>query len=167
MMAALDSCPGCGLAGGRKTCQDLFNDVSLRVRALAWTDSLKTWRLMHDVYALQHPDDLCASYKDLITHLGGVAWALEHDGSERGHRALQQLASRNGWQHQPYPPEPGFPEQRGSILVNSLERLAEPPVLMAGIDRWARATWVAYGLLQPLARDWTQQAIQLMPERKH
>jgi hypothetical protein len=167
MMGALDSCPGCGLPGGRNTCQDLFNDVSLRVRALAWTDSLKTWRLMHDVYALQHPEELCRTYKDLIAHLGGVAWTLEHDGSERGHRALLQLASRGSWQHEPYPPAPGFPEQRGAVVVSSLERLAEPSLLVAGIDRWARATWVAYAPLQPLAREWVQQAVLLAPERKH
>jgi len=166
-MGAPDTCPGCGLPGDRKACQDLFNDVSLRVRALAWTDSLKTWRVMHDVYALQHPDDLCTSFKDLITHLGGVAWAIEHDGSERGHRALQQLASRSGWQHQSYPPEPGLPGRRGTILVSSLESLTEPPLLVAGIDRWARATWLAYSQLQAVARDWVQQAIPLMPDRKH
>ncbi len=167
MSAALDSCPGCGRAGGRKACQDTFNDVSLRVRALAWTDSLKTWRLMHDVYALQHPADLCQSFKDLITHLGGVAWAIEHDGSERGHRALQQLAGRDGWQHQPYPPSPGLPDRRGTILVSSLERLSEPSLLVSGIDRWARATWVAYAPLQPVARDWIQQALLLVTDRKH
>ena len=166
-MSALDSCPGCGLAGGRQTCQDLFNDVSLRVRALAWTDSLKTWRLMHDVYALQHPDDLCPSYKELIAHLGGVAWAIEHDGSERGHRGLQQLAARNGWQQQPYPPPPGFPATRGTVLVASLERLTEPVTLVSGIDRWARATWLAYAPMQSMARDWIQQAVALLPDRRH
>ena len=166
-MTSTDSCPGCGLAGGRKACQDIFNDVSLRVRALAWTDSLKTWRLMHDVYALQHPDDSCQTYKDLIIHLGGVAWAIEHDGAERGHRALQQVATRNGWQHIAFPPAPGLPEQRGSILVSSLERMAEPPLLVAGLDRWARAPWLAYGPLQAVARDGVQQAMQLMPDRKH
>ena len=161
-----DSCSGCGLAGGRQVCHDTFNDVSLRVRALAWTDSLKTWRLMHDVYALQHPDEQCVSYKQLITHLGGVAWALEHDGSERGYRALLQVAGRDAWQHQAYPPAPGIPVDRGTILVNSLSRLAEPSLLVSGIDRWARATWVAYVPLQSVARDWIQQAMQLFPDRK-
>lgn len=161
------SCPGCGLPAGRQACQDTFNDVSLRVRALAWTDSLKTWRLMHDVYGLQHPDDQCQSYKDLIVHLGGVAWAIENGGAERGYRALLQLATRASWQEQPFPPEPGIPPQRGSILVTSLERLAEPQLLVSGIDRWARSTWMAYAPLQATARDWVQQALLLVPERKH
>ena len=162
-MGTSDVCSGCGLGAGRQRCQDLFTDVSLRVRALAWTDSLKTWRLMHDVYALQHPADLCTSYADLIVHLGGVAWALEHDGSERGHRALAQLAARPDWQHAPYPPAPGWPDGRGSILVSSLETLSEPLLLVAGIDRWARATWLAYAPLQATARDWIQQASQMTP----
>ena len=50
----VDICPCCGHPGGRKACQDLFDDVALRVRALAWTGSLTTWRLMHDVYSIQH-----------------------------------------------------------------------------------------------------------------
>jgi hypothetical protein len=133
------------------------------VRALAWTDSLKSWRLMHDVYALQHPDDLTPSYRDLVLHLGGVAWAIEFDGSERGYRALQQVANRPSWQHESYPP-PGLPAQRGTERVNSLERLAEPLLLVAGIDRWARSTWLAYGPVQALARDWVHQATSLLPK---
>lgn len=159
MMGGSDPCAGCGLATGRKVCQDTFNDVSLRVRALAWTDSLKTWRLMHDVYALQHPDDQCTSYKDLIVHLGGVAWAIEHGGNERGHRLILQFASRPGWEHEPYPPPPGIPAARGTILVTSLERLAEPQLLVSGIDRWARSTWMAYAALQATTREWVQQAV--------
>jgi hypothetical protein len=162
-MGALDICPGCGLPGGRKTCQDVFSDVSLRVRALAWTDSLKSWRLMHDVYALQHPDDLLPAYTELVVHLGGVAWALEFDGSERGYRALQQVASRPAWQHQAYPPA-NLPAGRGTVRVSSLEPLTEPLLLVAGIDRWARATWLAYAPLQALARDWVHQATASLPK---
>ena len=87
------SCSGCGFSGSRAACQDVFDDVSLRVRALAWTDSLKTWRLMHDVYSVQHPADFCGTYDRLVLHLGGVCWALEHGGQERGYRALQQAAA--------------------------------------------------------------------------
>ncbi len=49
-MSLNEPCPGCGYPGGRKACQAIFDDVTLRVRALAWTGSLSTWRLMHDVY---------------------------------------------------------------------------------------------------------------------
>lgn len=136
------------------------------MRALAWTDSLKTWRLMHDVYSLQHPDELCPAFRELIIHLGGVGWALEHDGDERGYRALQQVAERSGWAHQPFPPPPGFPATRGTILVSSLERLSEPSLLVSGIDRWARSTWLAYAPLQPVAREWIQQAVQLISDRR-
>lgn len=121
---------------------------------------------MHDVYALQHPAEHCQTHKDLILHLGGVAWALEHGGAEPGYRALQQVAGRPSWQDEPFPPAPGFPEQRGSILVTSLARLTEPALLVSGIDRWARATWVAYATLQPAAREWVHQAQQLVPDRR-
>jgi Family of unknown function (DUF5946) len=160
------SCPGCGNPAGRAACQDLFNDVSLRVRALAWTDSLKTWRLMHDVYDIQHEEEFCGRYKGLVMHLGGVCWALEHGGSERGYRALQQLVERDPWKDLAYPPEPGIPAARGSITVTSLATLAEPSLLIAGVDRWARSTWMAYAPLHPVAREWVLQALALAPAAK-
>ena len=160
------TCPGCGFAGGRAACQDVFDDVSLRVRALAWTDSLKTWRLMHDVYSIQHPADFCATYDRLVVHLGGVCWALEHGAQERGYRALQQAAERNPWAHEVYPPEPGLPAARGTVTVAHLASLAEPPLLIAGVDRWARAAWMAYAALQPLARTWVQQSLAGVAARR-
>jgi len=159
------ACPGCGLSGGRTACQDVFNDVSLRVRALAWTDSLKTWRLMHDVYNVQHPADFCATYDRLVLHLGGVCWALEHGGQERGYRALQQFVERHPWAQEVYPPAPGIPSARGSITVANLAKLVEPLHLISGVDRWARAAWVAYAPLQPLVRTWIQQAVGLAAGR--
>jgi hypothetical protein len=160
------SCSGCGFSGSRAACQDVFDDVALRVRALAWTDSLKTWRLMHDVYNVQHPDDFCATYERLVLHLGGVCWALEHGGQERGYRALQQAVERKAWSHEVYPPAPGLPAARGSITVANLAKLAEPPLLIAGVDRWARAAWVAYAPLQPAARAWIQHALAGVAARR-
>lgn len=160
------SCPGCGFSGGRGACQDAFDDVSLRVRALAWTDSLKTWRLMHDVYNVQHPEDFCATYERLVLHLGGVCWALEHGGQERGYRALQQAVERHSWSQEVYPPAPGLPPVRGSITVASVSTLAEPPLLIAGVDRWARAAWVAYASLQPITRTWIQHALAGLVARR-
>lgn len=154
-------CPGCGFPSGRQACQDLFNDVSLRVRALAWTDSMKTWRLMHDVYDIQHEEDFCGRYKGLVMHLGGVCWAIEYGGAESGYRALQQLLERDPWRGLTYPPAAGIPKARGSITVASLKDLGEPQLLIAGVDRWARSAWVAYTALQPLAREWIQQALAL------
>jgi len=153
-------CPGCGFAGGREACQDLFHDVALRVRALAWTGSMKTWRLMHDVYDIQHEEEFCGRYKGLVMHLGGVCWALEHGGQETGYRALQQLVEQNPWADLPYPPAPGIPRSRGSLTVASLRDLEDPESLTAGVDRWARAAWVAYAGLHPVAREWVQTALK-------
>ena len=154
-------CPGCGFPGGRQACQELFNDVALRVRALAWTGSMKTWRMMHDVYDIQHEEEFCGRYKGLAMHLGGVCWAIEHGGQESGYRALQLLVEQNPWTETPYPPAPGIPKSRGSLTVASLRDLEDPESLSSGVDRWARAAWVAYAPLQPIAREWVQQALRL------
>jgi uncharacterized protein DUF5946 len=152
-------CPGCGFSGGREACQNLFNDIALRVRAIAWTDSMKTWRLMHDVYDIQHEEDFCGRYKGLVMHLGGVCWALEHGGTETGYRALQRLVERNPWQYLSYPPPPGIPATRGTITVETLRQAETPELLTAGVDKWARSAWQAYSGLQPMARQWVKQAL--------
>ncbi|HUF47431.1 MAG TPA: DUF5946 family protein [Vicinamibacterales bacterium] len=157
----VDHCAMCGFPGGREACRALFDDVSLRVRALAWTGSLSTWRLMHDVYAIQHEEEACGTFTALVTHLGGVCWALEHGGNEGGYRALQKLVERNPSEGLDYPPAPGIPSHRGTVTVASLKDAEEPERLVAGVDRWARAAWLAYAGLQPLARDWVKQALML------
>ena len=151
----------CGFPGGRDACKALFDDVSLRVRELAWTGSLSTWRLMHDVYFVQHEEEYCARFKGLVMHLGGLCWGLEHGAGEKGYRALQKLVERDPWKGLSYPPAPGIPKARGTITVASLKDAEEPERLVAGVDRWARAVWLAYAGLQPLARDWVKQALML------
>ena len=150
----------CGFPGGRQACQDLFNDVALRVRALAWTGSLQTWRLMHDVYSIQHEEEFCGRWRGLIAHLGGVCWGLEHGGSERGYRALQKLIERDLWKNDPYPPPPGIPSSRGQFTAAVLKDLNEPATLIGGVDKWARSAWMAYEGLQPLARSWVSLAMK-------
>jgi Family of unknown function (DUF5946) len=164
MAAVTVPCPGCGFPAGRKACQELFDEIGLRVRALAWTDSMKTWRLMHDVYDIQHEADFCGRYRGLAMHLGGVCWALEHGGGERGYRALQKLAEKDPWNGLAYPPDPGLPAKRGSITIANLRDAQDPERLISGVDRWARSAWLAYAALQPLARDWVQQALAMSPE---
>jgi hypothetical protein len=122
---------------------------------------MKTWRLMHDVYDIQHEEEFCGRYKGLAMHLGGVCWAIEHSGSERGYRALQRLVEMDPWKHDAYPPSPGIPKARGTITVATLRDLDQPELLMSGVDRWARAAWLAYAGLQPFARDCVQRALAL------
>ena len=154
------NCDLCGFPGGdRQACQDAFTDVSLRVRALAWTGSLTTWRLMHDVYSIQHEEDFCGRWRGLIAHLGGVCVALEFGGTERIYKALAKFIERDHLDGQPYPPPPGIPADRGAITVAILKDLHEPVLLGNGVDRWARSVWLAYEPLQPLARDWVRAAI--------
>jgi hypothetical protein len=152
-------CPGCGHPGGRKACQELFDEIALRVRALAWTGSLTTWRLMHDVYSIQHEEDYCGRWRGLIAHLGGVCWGIEHDGSEKGYRAIQKLVEKDHMQGKPYPPAPGIPTNRGDYTAASLKDFNQPVLLVNGVDRWARSVWVAYEPLHDLARDWVKLAM--------
>jgi hypothetical protein len=153
------ACPACGFPAGPEACHDLFNDVMLRVRALAWTGSMKTWRLMHDVYFVQHEEQYCGRYKGLVMHLGGVCWALEYGGGENGYRALQRLIERDPRKDLPYPPAPGIPANRGAITIANLKDAQEAERLASGVDRWARSAWQAYAGLQPTARDWVQHAL--------
>ena len=155
-----DPCPGCGYKAGRTACQDLFNDIALRIRALAWTGSMQTWRLLHDVYDIQHEEDFCGRYKGLMMHLGGVCLALEHGGEERDYRKLQKFVELDTWKDKPYPPDPGIPAARGTITVANLEEAEIPERLIAGVDRWARAAWEAYKPLQPIAREWVKEALK-------
>jgi hypothetical protein len=136
-----------------------MNEVALRVRALAWTGSLSTWRLMHDVYCIQHEEEYCGRYAGLMMHLGGVCWALEHGGAEKGYRLLQKFIERKPWGETVYPPPPGIPADRGTITVATLKDAEEPDRLAAGVDKWARSAWMAYAPLQPLAREWVTQAL--------
>jgi hypothetical protein len=154
-------CPGCGFKAGRTACQDLFNDVALRIRALAWTGSMQTWRLLHDVYDIQHEADFCGRYRGLIMHLGGVCLALEHGGEERDYKKLQKYIELDLWKDKPYPPEPGIPAARGVITVGNLEEAESPERLIAGVDRWARSAWEAYRPLQPIAREWVKAALKI------
>jgi hypothetical protein len=112
---------------------------------------------MHDVYNIQHPADFCPTFDRLALHLGGVCWALEHGGQERGYRALQQFIERQPFSQEVYPPA-AMPVSRGTITIANLATAAEPPLLIAGVDRWARAVWVAYAPLHAEARTWLQRA---------
>ena len=81
--------------------------------------------------------------------------------AERGYRALQQLVERDPWKGTPYPPEPGIPEAARGHHGGESGHLRRAALLISGVDRWARAAWVAYAALQPLAREWVQQALAL------
>ena len=58
-------------------------------------------------------------------------------------RALQKLVERDPWPGLAYPPAPGIPKDRGTVTIASLKDATEPERLVAGVDRWARAAWLA------------------------
>ncbi len=93
----LDRCQGCGLviAHGADGCQDRFDVFRVReARELA--PDYRSTRLTIDVYSLQHSERYCVSAKSLAAHLTGVAWSIEHDGSERGLYSFNAGSTRPG-----------------------------------------------------------------------
>src|SRR5262245_4109853 len=110
-------------------------------------------RLFVDVYALQHPDRYCASFKSLAAHLAHVCWSLEHGGT----RALPSEPIRTWVERHPHLRKPPLPNARGSLTVADV-RAATPAQHQADVDRWARATWAAYADLHDLARAWVRDA---------
>ncbi len=150
----MDACSGCGLRieGGDVPCQQLFDEFRAR-EAANLAPSYVTTRLTVDIYCLQHPDRYCVSAKSLAAHLTGLAWALEHDGSDEGLRALQRWL--NGRVDIRKPP---IPEARGDVTIGDIHTVPDREGYVAAVDRWARSTWAAYSSLHTTAEQWIDQA---------
>jgi hypothetical protein len=151
----VDACSGCGLKidGGEVACQQLFD--AFRVREAAdLAPSYTATRLTVDIYCLQHPDRYCVSAKSLAAHLTGLAWALEHGGSDAGLRALQRWL--NGRVDISKPP---IPDARGDMTIGDVHIVHDREAYMAAVDRWARTTWAAYSSLHAIAEQWIDQAV--------
>ena len=111
-------------------------------------------RMMVDAYALQHPDEFCASAKSLAAHLTGLCAALEH----AGHPTILNVLL--AWlDSRPALEMPALPRPRGAVTI--AESFAAPDAgrLVEAADRWAQAVWEAYAPLHPLARRWVEAAL--------
>ena len=150
----LDRCQGCGLviAHGADGCQNRFDVFRVReARELA--PDYRSTRLTIDVYSLQHSERYCVSAKSLAAHLTGVAWSIEHDGSERGLYILQRWLNAPGDLTKPPPPP-----QRGSLTIADLDSATSVEDYAARLRGWAESTWAAYGSLHNVARAWIEAA---------
>jgi hypothetical protein len=150
----VDRCQGCGLviARGADGCQDLFDAFRVReVRELA--PDYRSTRLTIDVYCLQHPERFCVSAKSLAAHLTGVAWSIEHDGSERGLQTLQRWLNAPGDLI-----KPALPPHRGILTIADLDSATNLEDYAARLRGWAESTWAAYGPLHNVARAWIKAA---------
>ena len=151
----LVACSGCGRPrpDGTRGCRVLFDELTIRQwdRPVAY----RVRRMMVDTYALQHPDEFCASAKSFAAHLTGLCAAMEHPEHETLLRVLLD------WLDGPSALEkPALPETRGAVTVDEALEAPDGERLLAAADRWARSTWEAHAALHPLARRWVGDAIQ-------
>jgi hypothetical protein len=150
----LKACAGCGwqVEGGSTTCRTLFEEALAR----DFSDSryFRVHRLMVDTYALQHPDEFCASAKSLAAHLVGLCWILEENASPAvGAEELRRWLDGNRRLV-----KPAVPQFRGRLTLGDLSQEADPDAWERAIKEWALETWQAYCDLQATARDWLKAA---------
>ena len=118
---APERCAGCGRAidGGTAACRAEF-DAACAFDfggGVPW----ELHRLMVDAYALQHPDDFCASGKSLAAHLAGALAGIEHDGRRAVHRALRdRLDGPRDLER------PDAPADRGGVTIAALAGADSP-----------------------------------------
>jgi hypothetical protein len=150
-----ECCGGCGLAvaGGTAGCQSIMDE--LLARHFSDATYFGVHRLFVDVYALQHPDRYCVSFKSLAAHLGHLCWTLERGGS----RAVPSEPLRRWVELHPQLRKPELPAVRGKVTIGSVAKTASGEAHARAVDEWARSTWEAYAALQPLARTWVQSAL--------
>jgi len=150
-----ERCTGCGLEveGATDGCRRLFEQVIAR----DFSDAryFRVHRLTVDTYALQHPDEYCASAKSLLAHLTGLGWLLEHEVSRAvGSEALRQWVEAHG-----EIAKPSMPTSRGGLTIEDVRHATTPVMYAHAVDRWARATWQAYAPLHETVRAWIREAL--------
>jgi hypothetical protein len=148
-------CPDCGFRPkpGEPGCAALRDALLARDferPALFWPYH----RMAVDAYCLQHPSYV-ASAKSLAAHLCGLCVALERANDAAQFRQLQLWLSTN-----PKIDKPDLPVFRGQITIGSVYAIDDPIQFGKGVDSWARAAWLAYRDLQPLARKWLEMSAQ-------
>jgi len=148
------ACSGCGLIGSAGTggCRAMFDELAVR----QWNEPVayRIRRMMVDTYALQHPDDFCASAKSLAAHLTGLCAALEYPSHPTILRVLLRWLDGGATLVRP-----ALPAARGALTVAEACGAPDAGTVVAAADRWARATWEAYAPLHPLARRWVAEAL--------
>ncbi len=155
-----DRCEGCGrrIAGGAAACRAGFEAACAFDYGGGMPYALH--RLLVDTYALQHPDDYCASGKSLAAHLTGLLAWLEHGDRPPVRRALRE---RLDGPRQPERPEP--PADRGALTLEEVTAATTPAARAEALERWARATWDAWASHHALARRWLREALETRRER--
>ena len=158
-----EKCLYCGLAisGGWPACNVLFNEVRLHENSNVRYGVVG--RITVDTYCMQHEEQYCGRAIGLAAHLSGLCIAVEHRGHPKVYRALQRWLDRSARSVVEYPPQPGIPAWRGPITIMDVRRASTdtPEAYGAVVRRWAKTTWDAFNALQPLARGWVDDALNL------
>ncbi len=154
MNDASDACTGCGLVveGGGEGCRAILDELlALHFGQPAY---FGVHRLFVDVYAMQHPDRYCVSFKSLAAHLAHLCWSVEQGGS----RAVPSEPIRKWVERNPGIEKPPLPAFRGRLTVADVARARGPAEHHEAVDRWARDVWEAYRDLHGTARHWVARA---------
>jgi hypothetical protein len=149
-----EPCTGCGIvvAEGTRGCRTMFDELSIR----QWYSPLAypVRRMIVDTYAMQHPDEFCASAKSFAAHLTGLCAALEHADHPNLLRVLLEWLDS-----QPALVKPALPAHRGRVTIVDTCQASCVEEVHATADRWARSVWQACEALQPQARAWVAEAL--------
>lgn len=154
LLMAQAPCGGCGwrVDGGTAGCRERFE--TLLARDFSDARFFGVHRLSVDCYALQHPDDYCASAKSLAAHLVGLAVIVEGEANP----AIGSSDLRDWLDGNRALDKPALPAERGAVTLGDLEAIEEPGAWREAVRQWADSVWAAYTPLHGLAREWLAQA---------
>lgn len=149
-----EPCSGCGIVvpEGTRGCRAMFDELAVR----QWYAPLAypVRRMIVDTYALQHPDEFCASAKSLAAHLTGLCAALEHADHPGILRVLLDWLEAG-----PTLVKPVLPTTRGRVTIIETFEASCAEQVHATAGRWAHSVWEAHAPLQPQARAWVAEAL--------
>jgi hypothetical protein len=150
-----DFCTGCGRAveGGTAGCRAEFD--SLVGRDFGDPRFFAVHRLFVDAYALQHPDEFCASAKSLAAHLVGLHLILDGKADPAtGTEALRRWLDGPGRLA-----KPAVPADRGTLTLADLAGIDDPQAWQSAVTAWARDIWHNWRDLHLHAGQWAKEAL--------
>ncbi len=147
------ACPYCGAPdiGGYAGCRALMDQLNAQFGHP---------RAAIDCYMLQHPEIGCVSAKSYAAHLAGLCCAIEYQGSDKIHAAVQRwLNGRVDIQ------KPQVLCSRGNLTITHLQSASNLAEYSKLVNEWAHSVWDAYSELQPVARSYVTTALGVKNRR--
>jgi hypothetical protein len=154
-------CPECRgiVPADFRTCDAVFSAVLSRARDLGGAGAVdsRLFRVVVDVFAMQHPARSCESPKSYAAHLTGLCCAVEYGMSARVYASLQRWL--NGRAEEIGIRRPWDLDRVGDMTVGDVHRETEPGVFEARVHEWAACVWAAYHLQHGIVREWFGTAL--------